>query len=289
MVNPNWLRSFCTLVDVGHFTRTAERLFMTQSGVSQHIRKLEEFLGVSLLIREGKQFELTDAGRRLYDESYPIVQALSELGPRIQADLPYQGEVRLMSPGSVGLRLYPRLLSLQQSHPELIIDYRFAPNSDIERSVIESDADIGLITQPSPLIDLHCEAIAKEDLLLVTPASVKQPDWHQLLELGFIGHPDGQHHATLLLRENYAEFEHIESIEKKGFSNQISLILEPVARGLGFTVLPAYAVEAFHNRNAVMVHRLNQPVSESLYLVTRAKINVPSRVETVIQSCKQWI
>ncbi|WP_350608878.1 LysR family transcriptional regulator, partial [Pseudoalteromonas sp. AC40-MNA-CIBAN-0181] len=38
MINITWLRTFCTLFEVGHFTRTAERLHMTQSGVSQHIR-----------------------------------------------------------------------------------------------------------------------------------------------------------------------------------------------------------------------------------------------------------
>ena len=42
MINPTWLNTFCTLVEVNHFTQTAERLFMTQSGVSQHIKKLEQ-------------------------------------------------------------------------------------------------------------------------------------------------------------------------------------------------------------------------------------------------------
>ena len=56
MINPVWLRSFCTLVEVGHFTRTAEKLHMTQSGVSQHVHKLEAHLGQQLLIRQGKKF-----------------------------------------------------------------------------------------------------------------------------------------------------------------------------------------------------------------------------------------
>ncbi|WP_367114560.1 LysR family transcriptional regulator [Marinobacter sp.] len=34
MINTTWLCSFCTLVEVGHFTRTAERLHMTQSGLA---------------------------------------------------------------------------------------------------------------------------------------------------------------------------------------------------------------------------------------------------------------
>ena len=53
MLNPQWLRTFQTLVDIGHFTRTAEMLNMTQPGVSQHIRKLEQACGYNLLNREG--------------------------------------------------------------------------------------------------------------------------------------------------------------------------------------------------------------------------------------------
>lgn len=116
MINPLWLRSFCTLVEVKHFTRSAERLHMTQSGVSQHINKLETQLGVPLLIREGKQLTLTDAGERLYGEARHIILALSELEQRIVEDPVYEGDVRLMSPGSVGLKLYPRLLELQGEH-----------------------------------------------------------------------------------------------------------------------------------------------------------------------------
>ena len=58
MINPILLRSFCTLVEVGHFTRSAERLNMTQSGISQHIRKLEE------------QFQANTAGRHHSDQTF---------------------------------------------------------------------------------------------------------------------------------------------------------------------------------------------------------------------------
>jgi DNA-binding transcriptional LysR family regulator len=112
MINPKWLQSFCTLVEVGHFTRTAERLHMTQSGVSQQVRKLEEQLGCALLVRQGKQFTLTDAGERLYREGRQLVLALANLEQRVAADPACEGLVRVMSPGSVGLKLYRRLLAL---------------------------------------------------------------------------------------------------------------------------------------------------------------------------------
>ncbi|MFT6927030.1 MAG: DNA-binding transcriptional LysR family regulator [Psychromonas sp.] len=38
MLKPFWLNTFKTLIEVGHFTQTAEKLNMTQPGVSQHIK-----------------------------------------------------------------------------------------------------------------------------------------------------------------------------------------------------------------------------------------------------------
>ena len=141
MINIIWLRTFCTLVDVGHFTHTAERLHMTQSGVSQHISKLENQLDIDLLIRQGKQFSLTDAGQQLYQEAEDILQRLARLEQRIGEDPAYEGLVRLMSPGSVGLKLYPKLLTLQQQYPTLVIDYRCAPNADIERALAKHEIE----------------------------------------------------------------------------------------------------------------------------------------------------
>ncbi|WP_340675979.1 LysR family transcriptional regulator [Paraperlucidibaca sp.] len=289
MINPAWLRSFCTLVDVGHFTHTAERLHMTQSGVSQHMRKLEEALGVELLVRDGKKFSLSDAGERLYAKAQDILQALSNLEQSVGEDPPYEGMVRVMSPGSVGLKLYPHLLALQKKHPKLIIDYRFAPNSDVENAIAESTVDIGFMTSKSTLADVSCTPVAEESLLLVTPATVEMPDWETLMAIGFIDHPDGSHHANLLMGANFPEFQHIHQFSRKGWSNQIGLILEPVSLGMGFTVLPAYAVEAFHKPKQIKAHRLSNPVSETLFLCGRRQRAMQKRMETVIAEARRWL
>ena len=286
MINPVWLRSFCTLVEIGHFTRTAERLHMTQSGVSQHVRKLEEQLELSLLMRQGKQFTLTDAGERLYREASAIVESLSDLERRVGADPAYEGLVRIMSPGSVGLKLYPHLLSLQKQHPGLAIDYRFAPNLDVERAIADYRVDVGIMTKPASRDEVGFKPVGEEALLLVTPRGVNEPSWQELMALGFIDHPDGAHHAGLLLGANYPEFHHSNQFPSAGFSNQISLILEPVSLGLGFTVLPAYAVEAFQHRDSVQAHRLTTPASETLYLGFRRNHPTPNRVATVIAAMR---
>lgn len=289
MISPVWLRSFCTLVEVGHFTRTAERLHMTQSGVSQHVRKLEEQLELSLLVRQGKQFTLTDAGERLYREANVIVESLSDLERRVGADPAFEGLVRIMSPGSVGLKLYPHLLNLQQQHPGLVIDYRFAPNSDVERAIAEYRVDVGIMTKPAARDEVGFKPVGEEALLLVTPEGMEEPSWEQLMALGFIDHPDGAHHAGLLLGANYSEFHHSNQFPSAGFSNQISLILEPVSRGLGFTVLPAYAIEAFQQPEKVKTHRLATPASETLFLSFRRNQPLPNRVSTVIDAMREGL
>ncbi|MDN6276445.1 LysR family transcriptional regulator [Psychrobacter sp.] len=289
MINITWLRTFCTLADVGHFTRTAERLHMTQFGVSQHINKLESQLGIDLLIRQGKQFSLTDAGEKLYQESEEVLQCLSDVEQRVGDDPAYEGLVRLMSPGSVGLKLYPHLLTLQQRYPQLVIDHRFSPNNDIEKALVNHEIDIGFMTDISDDEHVSCKPVAKEDLRLVTPSSVDSLSWDVLNSLGFIDHPDAAHHANMLLSANYTEFAHINDFIKKGFSNQIGLILEPVSRGLGFTVLPSHAVAAYPNPDLIISHRLPIAVSETLYLAVRRQRVLPNRMHTIINEVKKWL
>lgn len=289
MINPVLLRSFNMLVETGHFTRTAERLHMTQSGVSQHIRKLEQQLGQDLLVRQGKQFHLTDAGNRLYLEGREILYNLAKLEQGIRTDPVHEGEIRIMSPGSVGLKLYPQLLEVQRQHPGLTIDYRFAPNDTVEASILEAETDIGLMTSRSTLEQVQCKKVGREDLLLVTSSAVEQPDWDQLLKAGFINHPDGAHHANLLLSANYPEFQHHTQFVTRGFCNQISLILEPVSMGLGFSVLPAFATKAFASPELIKAHPLANPVSEPLYLGINRSRPLPTRVSSLIEHFEAWL
>ncbi|WP_105167122.1 LysR family transcriptional regulator [Pseudoalteromonas sp. T1lg23B] len=289
MINVTWLNTFCTLVEVGHFTQTAQQLFMTQSGVSQHIRKLEAQLEVTLLIREGKQFSLSDAGQRLYEQGKPLLLSMANIEHDIARDDPHEGVVKVMSPGSVGLKVYPKLLDLQARHPRLCIDFRFAPNHDIQHAVSASKIDVGFMSIKPTSPEVRGELVASEPLLLVTSAKVKSVSWQALTELGFIDHPDGAHHADLLLSANFQQFQHSDLLLKRGFSNQIGLILEPISRGLGFTVLPAYAVEAFREQNAIKTHPLNVAVSEPIYACTHSKKSLSNRAKTALDEAIKWL
>ena len=289
MINQTWLQTFCTLVEIGHFTHTAEKLFMTQSGVSQQIKKLEQQLDTPLIIREGKSFTLTHSGQQLYQQGKSLLKAMQGLEQTIMQDDAYSGSINIKSPGSIGLKLYPYLLDIQQQHPNLVINYEFAPNHAIESAIAAHDCDIGLMTELSRHEKMVSRKVADEALVVVTSAEITKLNWPTLNKLGFIAHPDAAHHAQLLLSENFAEFEHISQFRQTGFSNQISLILEPVSRGLGFTVLPVHAVKAFNQPEKIHLHSLAKPVSESIYLChNRYAIN-NNRSRYLVQLIKAFL
>lgn len=289
MINYTWLNTFCRLVEVGHFTRTAEALFMTQSGVSQHIKKLEQQLNTPLLVRDGKQFSLTDAGLKLHQHGKVLLQNTTELEAYVKQDTPHTGAIKLASPGSVGLKLYPHLLDIQLIHPCLTIEYSFAPNADIEQRLRDRKIDIGLVTQLIKANGLAYQPISVEPLVLVTSDKVKDIDWPTLNTLGFISPPDANHHANLLLAKNFEQYEGIQQFKQTGFSNQISSILEPVSRGFGFTVLPLHAVNAFSQQEKIQVHALEKNISETLYLCTLNKAFETQRSQFIKQEIRQFL
>lgn len=288
-MNIDWLRTYCTLVETGHFTRTAEKRHMTQPGVSQHIRKLEDSLGKDLLIRQGKGFMLTHEGEAVFHKGRQILAELDALALSVRHDDPWCGVCCLSSPGSLGLKLYPHLLAWQAESPGLEIDYRIGPNDSIERDIVERRIDLALLTRPALMPELQCEEIAREELLLVTPASCHTPDWESLMQLGFISHPDAGWNAPRLLQANYPQFDHLDNLKRNGFCNIISAILEPVANGLGFTVLARYAAEAFHRQQDIRIHPLAERVFEPVYLVQRRYSAQPRRIQQMIQLVKQTL
>ncbi len=77
MFNPQLLLSFVAVCDSNSFTRAAERVFLSQSTVSQQVRRLEEMLGKPLFERSSHQVLLTEEGVKLLSYARRII-ALNE-------------------------------------------------------------------------------------------------------------------------------------------------------------------------------------------------------------------
>ncbi|MGL4778321.1 MAG: LysR family transcriptional regulator [Aeromonas veronii] len=287
MVNPLWLHTLVVVHETGSFTRAAERLDLTQAAVSQHISRLEAEFG-PLLLRKPRQLELTPRGLVLLDFARQQAQAAEQLRARLSDDDPHRGAITLTTPGSIGLLLSPLLLDQLQEHPGLTIQHRFAPTPDIVQAVLAGRSDLGLVDQPPEHPSIAAEPFAREPLCLVVPNDGEEPSWQHLCQLGFIDHPDGRSMAQRLLGRRYPG-QRVDEIPLRGFTNQIGLILEPVARGLGFTVLPRFAVTAFAQQEKIRVIQSSIEVIDTLWLIYRAEWPLPARHQRLVTVLKQRV
>ncbi|AWH26667.1 LysR family transcriptional regulator [Stenotrophomonas sp. YAU14D1_LEIMI4_1] len=280
MHNPQWLRSFAAVVAHGGFTRAAQQLGLTQAAVSQHVRHLEDELG-PLLIRRPRQVELTPAGTALLAFIQDMERAQGRLRASLSQTVSDQGEVSLISPGSVGLALYPILLDYQRNHPGLMIRHRFAPDPEALQAVVNKQYELGLVTMKPDDPRVAASAFTEEVLELVVPAGAQAEDWADLQRLGFIDHPDGRAMATRLLSRRFPGNPGVGSLPVHGFTNQVALILEPVSRGLGFTVIPRHARESFAQPALIDTVECGDPVRDTLWLIHRA--------EWPLSGAAQWL
>ena len=66
------IQHFQAIVQENSFTEAAEHCHISQSGISQSIKSLEDELGAQLIIRRNRSFELTEAGKYFYKKSLVI-------------------------------------------------------------------------------------------------------------------------------------------------------------------------------------------------------------------------
>lgn len=285
MINPQWLSSFQAIVELGNFTRAAEHLNLTQAAVSQHLRYLEDEFGL-LILRKTRPLELTPIGREVLSYALEIKDADERLRLRLSNTDSLVGEVGLITPGSSGLLLYPKLLALQHQHKGLVIRHRFAPDTEVLQAILTNKYDVGLITFDPQDAKILAEPIAKEPLELVYPRDEQVETWDDLIRIGIIDYPDGRAMADRLLSRHFPGNPGVKTLPSSGFSNQVSLLLEPVSLGLGFTVMPRYARQAFAKQNEIAFKHCENPVVNTLWAIYRADWPLSRRVLKVLDCLK---
>ncbi|WP_055082932.1 LysR family transcriptional regulator [Jannaschia donghaensis] len=284
MLNATWLDTFVTLAETGHFTRTAERLTMTQPGVSQHLRKLERQVGQRLIAQEGKSFALTPAGEAVRDLGHARRSQERHLRAAIATDDPDIGEVRIACSGSFAQLLYPRVLAIMQDAPRLTIHLEAAPQDSVLSGVLDGRFDLGVVGQDPGHPRLGARLIGREELCLILPAdAVGQPPTFETLEnRGFVAHPDGYAYANELLSLNFPKtFTGADRLRVRTFVNQIGQIPAPVADGIGYTLLPRSGIEAFPRRDLLTVATLPHRCHHELWSIHRKGPELSARVARI--------
>lgn len=122
--NLNRLAVFVALVRAGSFTAAAEQLGTTKAMVSQQLAKLEDELGVTLLLRSTRKMSLTDAGERFHEDCARVLAdaeaAITRLGEC--RDTP-MGVLRVAAAGDHGPAVVaPALAAYAERYPQVSVE-----------------------------------------------------------------------------------------------------------------------------------------------------------------------
>jgi DNA-binding transcriptional LysR family regulator len=139
----NALAVFALVAEERNFRAAADRMGITRSAVSQTIRRLEEMLGIALVLRTTRSVSLTEAGERLYGEVAP---AIADMRAAIEATGNLRGRPRgqlRLAVSSIAERFLsgPFLASFAEANPEVQIDITV---TDEEFDIVAEGYDAGV-------------------------------------------------------------------------------------------------------------------------------------------------
>lgn len=172
MINANHLKVFNSVANNLSFSRAAEELYTSQPSVSTQIKRLEEYLDISLFEQLGKSIVLTEAGTTLFLYSQKIFALIDE-GVHAIEELKgcHKGRLLLGASTTPGIYLLPKILGKFKSiYPGIVPKLEIANSQKIVEMVNANILDIGIVGEEiicPP--ELHVEPWLKDELFLVVP------------------------------------------------------------------------------------------------------------------------
>ena len=168
-MNFDRLRTFQALAESLHFRKTADRLHVSPSAVSQQISALEDELGVLLVERIGRRTFLTPAGRILADEAGKVLAAVERAGEAVRAfgagDV---DKLRLGASTTPGVYIVPAALgAFRAALPLVDLTFRIANSAEIEQGLVHNDLDLGIVGEEIAHDELFQVAIGDDEIVAV--------------------------------------------------------------------------------------------------------------------------
>ncbi|AMV44285.1 LysR substrate-binding domain-containing protein [Paraburkholderia caribensis] len=181
------LRTFLEVVDSGSFATAAERLALTPSAVSGHIKRLELITGVSLLARTTRRLELTAPGDTLYAYGRNILDLEREVRAKLRGDS-LRGLFRIGASEDFAGTWLPQVLQrFRQLHPQATIDLKVGITADLLRLQDRGRIDLVFGKQCSR-VEKGGELLWEEPLVWACSAG-ELPDFDQPLPLAVFREP----------------------------------------------------------------------------------------------------
>lgn len=240
------LEYFQTLAHLRNFTRTAERLHVSQPSVTKAIKALESEFCLPLFDRRQKQVHLTAAGKAFLlhaDEILSAVAAAEEEMHRLKPSR--EGKIRFGLPPMVEAYLFPRLFaSFRDAYPRVdLLVMESHDSTEVKRKVEDGSLDFGVLLGAPEEAGMSALPILEDNLNLCLSfshalAGQKTVPMRLFRKEQFILQQPGTYQYDSVIRACAAS----------GFfpdillcTSQIKTIKQLVSGGVGISVLPGFA------------------------------------------------
>lgn len=245
------LRYFLTVANELHFSKAAEKLYITQPALSRQIKQLEDHLGAELLVRDKRNVNLTRIGEYLQDEASYLFNHLEFVKQNIRhLEKGDEGELRIGFVGSAMQSVIPGLLKeIDQQSPGIHTILTELPNQEQIDRIRNDQLDIGFIRTMRLPEGLNKMDVFEEAFCLVLPAD------HRFDQSNFKSVKDLEEEQFILFSSQYSHgyYDKIMSIfEDQGFSPKVAhesvhanTIFRLVENNLGIGIVPSSLKRGF--------------------------------------------
>jgi len=164
------LEVFLAVAREGSFSRAADKLFRTQSAVSQAIRKLESEVGDPLFDRSSRNGLLTDAGRVLQEYADRLLN-LRENAREALVELRelQKGKLVVAANEFTALYLLRVLAEFRRLHSAIRIVVQRSLGSHIPDDVLNHNCEFGVLTYDPQNTELASAVVYSDELIFVVP------------------------------------------------------------------------------------------------------------------------
>ena len=256
------LEVFLGVTQAKSFSRAAERIHLSQPTLSEHMRELEEELGVRLFVRHPRSVSLTEAGRIFGDYATRVVATLAA-GRQALAELDglQRGSLVVGASTTPGTYVLPALIArFRNTYPGITVALRIANSRIVEERVRDGDVDVAVIGGHMLGPGERCVAAGiVDELQLIVRA--KHPSGAKISRAKLSREP-------LLIREEGSATRQVteRALREAGITVQPTMELDhtetikrAVLAGLGIAFVSRYAIE-----DEVRARRLRVVAVESL-------------------------
>lgn len=145
MFDPDLLRAFVSVMECGGFTRAGERLHLSQSTVSQQVRRLEELIGRPLLRRTTRRVVPNDDGEVMLVHAQQILASMQKAWSQLTAPRIEAGTVRLGVTEEIAITwLPPLLLRFSKAYPQVRLDLSVGITRELIVQLDQGELDLVL-------------------------------------------------------------------------------------------------------------------------------------------------